>query len=46
MKYIGPLEKRPIIPAAQAPDAFDRFVTEYHMNYEQILLTPPDTGST
>jgi hypothetical protein len=25
MKYTGVLEKRPIIPAALAPDNFDRF---------------------
>jgi hypothetical protein len=26
MKFTGVLEKRPIIPANQAPDNFDRFV--------------------
>jgi hypothetical protein len=29
MKYTGALEKRPIIPAADAPDNFDRFVLTF-----------------
>ncbi|OCL07673.1 acid protease, partial [Glonium stellatum] len=35
MKYIGPLEKCPIIPAASAPDGFDR----YWINMNSVGIT-------
>ena len=43
MKYIGPLEKCPIIPAASAPDKFDRFDIP-NFKYTRMRLMSLVTG--